>query len=166
MNNELSIRLLDSQDEPVLWEMLMYAAYESSLKAVKANPDLIRYVENWGRAGDMGVAAEQDCTPIGAAWLRLWPSDEKGYGYISDDIPELAIALLPNFRGQGIGTKLLKQTLTLAQDQFSAVSLSIRADNPALRLYQRVGFVPVTGSEAINRMGGRSFTMICPLRSA
>ncbi len=166
MNNEFSIRLLGSQDEPILWEMLMYAAHESSLRAVKANPDLIRYVENWGRIGDTGVVIEQESVPIGAAWLRLWPSDEKGYGYINDNIPELAIALLPNFRGLGIGTKLLKQILTIAQDHFPAVSLSIRADNPALRLYQRIGFMPVADSEVINRTGGRSFTMTCQLKSA
>lgn len=166
MNNEFSIRTLDSKDEAMLWKMLMHAAHESSLKAVKANPDLIRYVESWGRAGDVGVTAEQRSMPIGAAWVRLWPHDEKGYGYISDDVPELAIALLPSFRGQGIGTKLLKQTLTIAQDQFPAVSLSIRADNPALRLYQRVGFVPVAGSEITNRTGGKSFTMIYPFKGA
>lgn len=93
----------------------------------------------------------------------LNPEDEP---IINNDIPELAIALLPNFRRLGIGTKLLKQTLIIAQNYFAAISLSIRADNPALRLYQRIGFVPVAGSEVTNRTGGKSFTMIYQLKSA
>lgn len=141
--------------------MLMYAAHESSVVAVKANPDLARYVENWCRKGDMGVMAEVD-KPVGAAWLRLWSKDNRGYGYLAEDIPELAIALLPDYRGQGIGTALLKHVLHSAKERYPAVSLSIRADNPALRLYQRLGFRPVAGTEVVNRTGGRSFSMVYP----
>lgn len=138
----------------------MHAAHESSLAAVEANPDLARYVTGWGRKGDVGMVVEQDSLPIGAAWLRLWSKADRGYGYLSEEIPELAIALIPTARAQGIGTALLKQTLALASPHFPAVCLSIRADNPALRLYQRVGFVPVAGSQATNREGGISFTML------
>ena len=142
----------------------MYAAHESSMAAVQANPDLARYVEGWGRAGDMGVVAQRDDLPVGAAWLRLWSEGDQGYGYLSDDIPELAIALLPDYRAQGIGTALLKQILSNAQHDYSSacpgVCLSIRADNPALRLYQRLGFKPVAGTEVVNRTGGRSFSML------
>lgn len=155
-----SLRALRVEDEPILWEMLLQAAHESSLSAVKATPALVRYVQNWGRSGDMGVLALSRDTAIGAAWLRLWPKDDRGYGYLAEAVPELAIAVLPDYRAQGVGTALLKQTLAIAQDKFPAVSLSIRADNPALRLYQRVGFVKVDGSEAVNRTGGVSFTMV------
>ena len=140
--------------------MLRYAAHESSVAAVQANPDLARYVEGWGRAGDMGVVAELDDLPVGAAWLRLWSAGNQGYGYLTDDMPELAIALLPNYRAQGIGTALLKQVLSNAQPDYQGVCLSIRAENPALRLYQRLGFEPVAGTEVVNRTGGRSFSMV------
>nr|WP_240518639.1 GNAT family N-acetyltransferase [Leptolyngbya sp. BC1307] len=138
----------------------MQAAHESSLAAVKANRDLVQYVHDWGRAGDFGVAAEQDGELVGAAWLRLWSGEDKGYGYLADEIPELAIAVIPEIRGQGVGTALLKQLLALAQTHYPAVSLSIRMSNPALRLYQRLGFVAVAGSEVINRVGDTSLTMI------
>ncbi len=138
----------------------MHAAHESSVAAVQANPDLARYVKAWGRSGDMGMVAEQAGSAIGAAWLRLWSDGDRGYGYVAADIPELGIALTPEARGQGIGTALLKQTLTMASGEFPAVCLSTRADNPALRLYQRVGFVPVAGTEVINRVGSASFTML------
>ena len=55
------------------------------------------------------------------------------------------------------------QILEMAKPNFSAVSLSVRADNPVVRLYERSGFVKVVGSEVVNRIGGGSFTMVCKL---
>ncbi len=159
MTDGLTVRALQVTDEPLLWTMLMYAAHEPSVAAVKANPDLARYVQQWGRVGDMGVIAQKAEVPVGAAWLRLWTPGDRGYGYVADEIPELAIAVIPDMRGQGVGTTLLEKTLQIASSRFSAISLSIRADNPALRLYERTGFMPVPGSEMINREGGRSFSM-------
>lgn len=138
----------------------MQAAHESSLATVKANPDLARYVHQWGRAGDAGVVAERHNAPIGAAWIRLWSGEDKGYGYLADDIPELAIAVMPEIQGQGVGTALLKHILELPKTRYPAISLSIRMSNPALRLYQRLGFVAVAGSEVKNRVGNTSMTMV------
>ena len=160
MPNRYRIQSVASSDESALWEMLMHAAHESSIPAVQKNPDLARYVSGWGRAGDLGVVALQEDRAVGAAWLRLWAEGDRGYGYIADEVPELAIAVVPPLRGQGIGTALLKQLLQTAKSQFSAVSLSTRADNPAVRLYRRMGFVLVLGSEILNREGGQSFNML------
>ena len=138
----------------------MHAAHESALTEVKQNPDLAKYVQAWGQYGDVGVIAEQKKTALGAAWLRLWSTDNRGYGYVADDIPELAIAVIPTMRGKGIGSALLEKLLSLAVTQFPAISLSIRANNPALRLYERHGFLPVSGSEVTNRAGSVSLSMI------
>lgn len=52
------------------------------------------------------------------------------------------IALLPPWRGQGIGTLLLQALLAdAAQAGAAAVQLSVDLRNPARRLYQRLGFV-------------------------
>ena len=139
----------------------MHAAHESSVAAVKVNPDLARYVEGWCREGDRGLVAELDADVwVGAAWLRLWSAGDRGYGYLSETIPELAIAVLPDYRAQGVGTALLARVLQQARNHYPAVCLSIRADNPALRLYQRLGFEPVADTEAVNQAGGRSFSMV------
>ena len=156
----IDLRPLKSSDEPILWKMLVQAAHEFSLATVKANPDLVRYVHQWGKAGDFGVVAERHNVPIGAAWIRLWTDEGKGYGYVADDIPELAIAVMPEIKGQGIGTAMLQQLLELAQTRYPAISLSIRTSNPALRLYQRLGFATVPGSEVKNRVGDTSMTMV------
>ena len=156
----MKIRPLAASDEALLWPFLMLAAHESELSVVQENSQLARYVTGWGRSGDSGfVTFEEDNTPIGAAWLRMWPHEEKGFGWVADDVPELAMAVVPMRREQGIGTLLLKEVLKSAHGNCRALSLSVREDNPAVRLYERVGFSKVLGSEMRNRAGGVSYTM-------
>lgn len=157
----ITVRPATGEDEQFLWEMLAEAAHETSVRAVVENPGAARYVEGWGRDGDLGfvAVAEGSGEPLGAAWLRLLRGENAGYGYVDDETPELGIAVRPGMRGAGIGGRLLARLLDAAKDHHRAVSLSVRADNPALRLYKRMGFEAVTGSERTNRMGGTSITM-------
>ncbi|NEQ22516.1 MAG: GNAT family N-acetyltransferase [Microcoleus sp. SIO2G3] len=162
---DYSIRLLRQDDEPFLWEMLYEAAHlgeeGATVQAVKKHPEIAKYVEGWGRVGDMGCVATliNSNQPIGAAWLRLLTGDNKGYGYVNDATPELAIAVVPEHRGKGVGTQLLAHLLALAKDSYPSVSLSTRATNPALHLYKRMGFKIIDGSDVINRTGSTSLTM-------
>ncbi len=64
-------------------------------------PEIARYVADWGRDGDLGVVAAWAGQSVGAAWLRVWRRKDKGDSYIDDDTPELSIAMLPAWRGQG-----------------------------------------------------------------
>lgn len=141
-----TFRALTAADEPIVWTMLVHAAQLDSLASAMQHPDTARYARDWGRPGDMGWVALAELKPVGAAWLRLWSEGDRGYGHVSDDIPELGIAVLPGDRGKGVGTQLLARTLASAQDRFHSVSLSVLADNPAVRLYRRMGFEKVAGS--------------------
>lgn len=162
---DYSIRPLTQEDEPFLWQMLYEAAHvaeegESTVQAVVNHPLIAKYVKNWGRANDRGFAAELNGSqPVGAAWLRLFAGDDKGFGWIDDTIPELAIAVLPEYTNQGVGTHLLARLLSAAKASYRSVSLSVRSSNRALSLYERSGFKVIEGSETINRTGGTSFTM-------
>jgi len=89
---------------------------------------------------------------VGAAWLRLLTGADRGYGTVDDATPELSVAVVPDCRGQGIGKRLLSALLDAAAERYEAVSLSVQADNPALRLYQRLGFEVVED-------GGTWFTL-------
>lgn len=51
------------------------------------------------------------------------------------------IALLPGQRGGGLGTAILHSVLAEAMATTRAVSLHVAVDNPARRLYERLGFV-------------------------
>ncbi|MBW4486827.1 MAG: GNAT family N-acetyltransferase [Trichocoleus desertorum ATA4-8-CV12] len=168
------IQPLTIADEPFLWEMLFEAAHlrdegETDIGAAKKHPLLRRYVEGWGREGDLGFVAIASATnqtvgqKVGAVWIRLWTGAEKGFGWVADDVPELAIAVLPEHCNRGIGNQLIAHLLEAAKPVYRAISLSVRDNNPALRLYERWGFRAIAGSEVVNRTGGISFTMTLDL---
>jgi ribosomal protein S18 acetylase RimI-like enzyme len=116
--------------------------------------ELSRYVEQWGREHDFGLKAmsADDLQPVGAAWLRLMTGENRGYGYVDELTPELSIAVLAEHRGKGVGTRLLNELFESIAGRYKAISLSVSDDNPAKRLYERLGF-KVIGEE------GTSLTM-------
>ncbi len=128
---------------------------------VLTDPALAPYVVGWLRPGDVGVVAEDGGRPVGAAWARLFPADAPGYGFVRADVPELAIATVPDRRGTGLGGALLRALVTAAaRSGAPALSLSVRRDNPARRLYARHGFVPV------GRVGESDTMLLEPLSVA
>lgn len=147
MNAEF--RTLTASDEPFLWEMLYQAlnlppGQPPFPREILQKPEIACYVQGWGQPHDRGFAALVEGAPVGAAWLRLLTAERPGYGYVDDDTPELSIAVLPKFRGRGIGSQLMTCLLELAQQtRYPAVCLSVSPGNPALRLYQRLGFAKV-----------------------
>jgi ribosomal protein S18 acetylase RimI-like enzyme len=65
---------------------------------------------------------------------RLYLDDAPGETLIVD------IALLPEFRGRGIGTHLLTEALADAATKGAGVTVHVERGNPALRWYLRLGF--------------------------
>ena len=53
------------------------------------------------------------------------------------------ITLLPEFRGNGIGTRILEDIFREAQKQNQDVTIHVERNNPALKLYTRLGFMVV-----------------------
>ena len=113
-----------------------------------ADPVLERYHRDWGREGDVGVIAELDGEPVGAAWFRLFTADAPGYGYVSETTPELGIAVAPLYRRRGIGETLLRALISQArQDGFEALTLSVAVHNRSRMMYERAGFRKVREDE-------------------
>jgi ribosomal protein S18 acetylase RimI-like enzyme len=143
------IRSATVEDAPFMWDMLWEAtAISDEMKALgKATalrrPEVAKYLNNWGRPGDAGCLVVTDRNePIGSAWYRLFPRENPGYGFVSEEIPELTIGVLENARDRGAGSAMLEYLLTHARKKgYAAISLSVDRDNPARRLYERAGFV-------------------------
>jgi ribosomal protein S18 acetylase RimI-like enzyme len=63
----------------------------------------------------------------------------------------LDIALLPEWRGQGLGRQVLQHLMVEARAQGRAVTIFVEAGNPARRLYDRLGFLPEGQPEGVHQ---------------
>lgn len=72
-----------------------------------------------------------DGTPAGRFYVARWPAD----------IRVVDVALMPEHRGTGIGTRLFHELFAEADATGRKVSIHVEAYNPARRLYERLGFV-------------------------
>ncbi|WP_308415502.1 GNAT family N-acetyltransferase [Sporanaerobium hydrogeniformans] len=139
-------RLVDTEDqgflEDILYEAIFVEEGEQVPRDIVYKPEVYKYVADWGQKGDLGYALVDKNTHqgIGAVWIRFFDYNNKGYAYIRDDIPELGVAILPPYRGRGLGTKLIAYFLKKLPLEVSSVSLSVDNRNPAKRLYERLGF--------------------------
>ena len=119
------------------------------------------YVDAWGRPGDAAVVALEptDGKRIGAAWYRLMPPEDPGYGFVDAATPEVSIGVVPEYRGRGVGGALLDGLMRTARSGgFGTLSLGVEHDNPAVRLYERHGFVKLSDT-------GHSWTMKADLHT-
>lgn len=66
------------------------------------------------------------------------------YLHRGQDLRIVDISLLPEARGQGIGSALLRALMDEARASAIPVSIHVERSNPALRLYRRLGFLPVS----------------------
>jgi ribosomal protein S18 acetylase RimI-like enzyme len=124
------------------------------------DPHLRDYVEGFGRKGDLGVVALLGEAPVGAAWLRLLEGEPHPMMVWTHEVPEIAIAIDPSVRGRGVGSLLLGSLLDAAAGSYPSIVLSVREGNPAVRLYERFGFVDE--GRLGNRVGGMSVVMRRP----
>lgn len=141
-------REIEPGDVPLLKEFLYMAMFvppghQPPPREALELPEIRHYITDWGRKHDRGILAVEIASgkAIGAAWLRIWPEDDHGYGYVDTETPELTISICEEHRGRGVGTELMRRLLDIATKHHKAVSLSVDKINTlAFRLYLRLGF--------------------------
>jgi ribosomal protein S18 acetylase RimI-like enzyme len=159
--NPIVLRQAGQNDLNLLWGFLAIAAYEADVAMAKAVPFVAAHLAGWQRPEDFGFVAEHRGKAIGAAWARQFSPEEQPAFYVDRRTPEVTIGVSEGFRGQGVGEGLLRALIAEAEKRgLAALCLNVRHDNPARRLYERVGFRVVPGSAVPNRVGGTSFGMI------
>jgi ribosomal protein S18 acetylase RimI-like enzyme len=157
---DLVIRPAVQDDLEVLWDFLAMAAYEPHAAAAKAVPFVAKYLVGWQRPGDFGCIAEQHGEILGAVWARRFSTAELRSPYGDEETPKVSIGVQPEARGQGVGEKLMRALIDEAARRGLGLCLSVRTDNPARRLYERLGFREIRGFAVTNRAGGISIGMV------
>ncbi|MBU5361915.1 GNAT family N-acetyltransferase [Enterococcus raffinosus] len=157
---EYLIREMHLSEYPLLREFLYQAIYQRDQekpipRSIINDPNIAVYIQDFGKyKTDLCLCAQLDDKVVGAVWVR----NIEGFGSIDDQTPEFAISLLPEYRGQGIGTELMKAMIRrLNREGYSKTSLAVQKDNYALNMYLKVGFEIVAEN-------GEEYIMVCQLK--
>ena len=137
------IRHLQGSENHLLREFLYEAIYipegvKPPSKDVVDLPELKLYIEDFGKKkDDFCLVADCEGKVVGAVWVRIM----NDYGHIDEETPSLAISLYKEYRGQGIGTNMMKEMLSLLKTHgYKRVSLSVQKANYAAEMYRKIGF--------------------------
>lgn len=156
---ETVIREMERREYPLLREFLYQAIFvplgaAPPPEAVLDTPELQVYFAGFGESPhDQALVAEAGGQVVGVVWTRIM----EDYGHVDDDTPSFSLALLPEWRGKGIGTALMREMLArLGACGYAQASLSVQKQNRAARLYRRLGFSVLRETE-------EEYIMVCPL---
>ncbi|MEU8639097.1 GNAT family N-acetyltransferase [Amycolatopsis sp. NPDC048633] len=149
------VREAGGDDADFLADMLVAAVNWSpewqnkSRRRVLRAPNTAHYIAGWPREDDLGVVAEVDGERVGAAWLRFFPPEDPGYGFVAADVPELTIGVAAPWRGRGAGRALLRAIEARAVEAgIGRIGLSVERKNFARRLYLAEGYEVVSAGSA------------------
>lgn len=137
------IRSIQKDEYPLLEDFIYEAIFipegvQPPPRSVIENEDIQVYIKDFGSSEhDRCYVAEADGKVVGAAWVRIM----NDYGHVDDDTPSFAISLYKEYRGKGIGTRLMQTMLAaLKEHGYKQASLAVQKANYAVRMYLAVGF--------------------------
>jgi GNAT superfamily N-acetyltransferase len=135
---EYELRLAEPDDRPFVIEMARAACTLEGRPFPPADdPEVIALVPKSQDAAI--VASETNGRLLGAAWWFTHepPLTRDANG---EPLPELAMAVIEEERGKGVGGALIEALAEHAAEHFPALTLNVHLLNPAVRLYTRTGF--------------------------
>jgi len=140
------IRKLKLSEKAILEDFLYEAIFQpegtnSLSRDIIYTPEIYVFIDNYGLKDDYCLVTELKGKIVGAVWSRILAGEIKGYGNIDEYTPELAISLMKEYRGLGLGTEMMKQMIQLLREEgYAQASLSVDKNNYAVKMYKNVGF--------------------------
>jgi len=140
---------LRSSEQKIANDILHFAyRLDDTDKRLKDLPKLNIYSDNYGLTNrDLGLYALSNHKIAGALWLRLLKKDDKANAYVDNKTAILTIGVKPEFRGEGIGTEMLKQLFLEAGTVFEQISISILNDEKTVNYFKKFGFEELKDSK-------------------
>jgi len=153
------LRVIKENETEILKDFLYEAIFipegmELPPREIIEQPELKLYYDGFGIGeADFCIVADDEGKVIGAVWTRIM----NDYGHVDEETPSFAISLYKEYRGQGIGTKLMKEMLNLLKEKgYKRASLAVQKANYAVKMYQNVGFKVVDEND-------EEYIMVCEL---
>ena len=143
----VTLRPIAPDDEPFLIEV--YASTRpAELAALAAVPGMAAaFARSQAALQQRAYAAAHPGASFDLVLVDGTPAGRLYVDRSDTEIRLIEIALLPPFRGAGIGTRLLGELLANAEARGLPVALHVAASNPAQRLYRRLGFAVAEAGE-------------------
>jgi ribosomal protein S18 acetylase RimI-like enzyme len=113
----------------------------------------MHYQRHWPNAEHSVIerlADDGSAQPVGRLWLNRGASK----------IHVLDIAILPEWRGQGLGGAVMGRLLAEGAASGQEVSIFVETHNPARRLYERLGFAAIGELEGVHQ-----YMVRCPVEN-
>ena len=137
------LRTLRKEETELLKDFLYEAIFipegvEPPDRSIIEQSELSLYYDDFGSGNaDNCIVAEDNGKVIGAVWTRIM----NDYGHVDNDTPSFAISLYKEYRGEGIGTELMRKMISLLKEQgYKKASLAVQKANYAVKMYKKVGF--------------------------
>lgn len=149
---------LRSTEHGIVKEMIRYAMRLDELgKSLGDMPELSIYERHYGQNGtDIGLYALVDNRVAGAAWVRIFATDNGAEAFVDGETPVLSIAVKPEFRRQGVGSAMLEQLLLEAGALYERMAVSAVAGSPEMAFLERFGFIALEGSQKTSPVDGKA----------
>ncbi len=118
-----------------------------------AHPEISIFHEGWGRPGDTGFVAEVDGVPVGAVWYRLFTEESTARDTSTSRRPSSRSRSPTAGAARASDARCWRRWHERARaDGVERISLSVDADNPAKRLYARLGYAEYEPGDGLGRM--------------
>ena len=143
IHDGIMIRRLRDEEAALLKTFLYEAIFipegiKPPARDIVERAELRVYYDDFGSGrADHCLVAEAAGQVVGAVWTRIM----NDYGHVDAETPSFAISLLPEYRGRGIGTRLMREMLSLLKENgYRQASLAVQKANYAVRMYKNIGF--------------------------
>lgn len=144
-NKFIRYREANKKDIPFMTKMLLESCAASEVyidpSELSKFPDTEIYVKGWDPKSECGIIAENESgKAVGATWIRNL--SELGH-WEKEQLPEITVAVLPEYRRHGIASDLMNRLYKLCQQKdIHKLSLGVHQNNiPAINLYIKQGWV-------------------------
>ncbi len=136
-DDALLLRLYAASRESELSQVQWPAEQKHAFVAMQFEAQRRHYQLTYPNGSHQVICA--DDAPVG----RIWSCE------LSDELRIMDITVLPDFRGRGIGSSVLREIVAESERLEKPLRIWIETWNPSQIIFQHFGFVPV-GNDGVN----------------